>query len=274
MAEHQPFSVAMCVYGGDSPEYFRAAVESILSQTAVPDEVVIVVDGPVPETLDTLLCSFEKDPVFRLIRLLKNLGHGEARRTSLRACTYPLVALMDADDLSVPTRFEKQLAVYAAQPDLSAVSGQIMEFADDPSKPVGRRTIPCTDAELKIYMKKRCPLNQVAVMLKKDDAERVGGYMDWYCDEDYYLWVRMALAGMKFAAVDETLVYVRVGEEMYARRGGWKYFCSERRLQKYMREHKLISYPTYAVNVIKRLIVQVLMPNRLRGWVFQHFARE
>lgn len=264
----------MCVYGGDEPEYFRAAVESILSQTAAPDEVVIVVDGPVPETLVSLLCTYEKDPVFKVIRLPENLGHGEARRKSLAACTHPLVALMDADDLSVPDRFEKQLALFSTQPEVSAVSGQITEFITDPAQPVGKRTIPCTDPELKAYMKKRCPLNQVAVMLKKDDAERVGGYMDWYCDEDYYLWVRMALAGMRFASVDDVLVHVRVGEEMYARRGGWKYFCSERKLQRYMRKHKLISYPTYAVNVTKRLIVQVLLPNRLRGWVFQHFARE
>lgn len=264
----------MCVYGGDSPEHFRAAVESILFQTAAPDEVVIVVDGPVPEELDSLLCTYEKDPVFKVIRLPENLGHGEARRKSLAACTYPLVALMDADDLSVRDRFEKQLALFSAQPEVSAVSGQITEFITDPAQPVGKRTIPCTDPELKAYMKKRCPLNQVAVMLKKDDAERVGGYQDWYCDEDYYLWVRMALAGMKFASSDDVLVHVRVGEEMYARRGGWKYFCSERRLQKYMRKHKLISYPTYAVNVTKRMIVQVLLPNRLRGWVFQHFARE
>ena len=114
----------------------------------------------------------------------------------------------------------------------------------------------------------------VTVMFKKSSVDAVGGFIDWYCDEDYYLWIRMALAGMRFANVADTLVSVRVGEDMYKRRGGWKYFKSEAKLQKFMRKNKVISFSTYTVNVTKRLIVQVLLPNRLRGWVFKKFARE
>lgn len=274
MAEHQPFSVAMCVYGGDSPEFFHTAVESIRHQTVLPNEVILVVDGPVPEQLNQIIDRLEKQPEFRVIRFAENQGHGNARRAGLEACSNELVALMDADDISLPERFEKQLTFFSAHPELSVVGGQISEFVDDPEKSVGKRIVPCEDHELKQYMKKRCPFNQMTVMFRKSDVFSAGGYIDWYCDEDYYLWIRMALQDAKFACTPEVLVNVRVGEEMYARRGGWKYFCSERKLQKYMRKHKLISYPTYAVNVIKRLIVQVLMPNRLRGWVFQHFARE
>lgn len=264
----------MCVYGGDDPEHFQSAVESILRQTVCPNEVVLVVDGPVPAALDSVIRTYEAETIFRVIRLPENRGHGHARRVSLESCSNSLVALMDADDLSVKDRFEIQLRLFQQQPELSAVSGQITEFCTDPAIAVGRRTIPCTDAELKEYMKKRCPLNQVAVMLRKEDAEKVGGYLDWYCDEDYYLWLRMALAGMRFAASKEVLVNVRVGEEMYQRRGGWRYFRSERKLQRFMLNNKIISAPLYCVNVLKRLIVQVLLPNRLRGWVFQHFARE
>lgn len=274
MPEFELFSVAMCVYGGDNPAHFRTAVESILCQTVCPNEVVLVVDGPVPETLDQVIRELDTQPVVHVIRLPENRGHGHARRISLDHCSNSLVALMDADDISVKDRFEIQLRLFQQQPELSVVSGQIAEFCADPSVTVGKRTIPCIDAELKEYMKKRCPLNQVAVMLRKEDAEKVGGYLDWYCDEDYYLWLRMALADMKFAASKEVLVNVRVGEDMYQRRGGWKYFRSERKLQKFMLKNKIISVPLYCANVLKRLTVQVLLPNRLRGWVFQHFARE
>ena len=116
-------------------------------------------------------------------------------------------------------------------------------------------------------------MNQMTVMFRKKDVDAVGGYLDWHCEEDYYLWLRMYLAGMKFANIDEVLVRVRVGEEMYRRRGGWKYFASEAKLQGYMLKHKIIGVPTYVLNVIKRLIVQVLLPNRLRGWVFKKLAR-
>ena len=104
--------------------------------------------------------------------------------------------------------------------------------------------------------------------------EAAGGYVDWYCDEDYYLWLRMALADMRFANVSDDLVNVRVGKEMYRRRGGMKYFKSEAKLQKWMLQRKIIGFGTYLINVTKRLIVQVLLPNRLRGWVFRKFARK
>jgi hypothetical protein len=61
---------------------------------------------------------------------------------------------------------------------------------------------------------------------------------------------------------------------MYRRRGGWKYFKSEKKLQKYMLENKTIGFGTYFANVTKRFIVQILMPNRLRAWAFKKFARE
>jgi len=261
------------VYGGDNPAHFEIAVESILHQTVKPSEVVLVVDGPVPARLDEIISSYEQNPVFKVIRLPENQGHGEARRVGLMNCSHEIVALMDADDVSVSNRFEKQLEVLCADETLSIVGGNIAEFIDSTDNIVGYRTVPQTDAEIKQYLKKRCPMNQVTVMFRKEDVNAVGGYLDWYCDEDYYLWIRMHLAGMRFANIEEVLVNVRVGREAYQRRGGWKYFKSEAKLQKYMLQNRVIELPTYLVNVVERLIVQILLPNRLRSWVFQTFAR-
>ena len=268
------FSVSMCVYGKDDPQFFRAAVESILNQTVTPSEVVLVVDGPVPEALDVVIRGYEAMPIFRVVRFAENQGHGNARRAGLAACSNELVALMDADDLSAPDRFQKQLAKFAGNPSLDIVGGMITEFVGEPDNVVARRDVPLEDQDIKQYMKKRCPMNQVTVMFKKTSVNRVGGFIDWYCDEDYYLWLRMTLAEMQFGNVPDVLVNVRVGEEMYQRRGGKKYFLSEAKLQKYMLDHKIIGFGTYMMNVNKRLIVQVLLPNKLRGWVFQKFARK
>ena len=117
-------------------------------------------------------------------------------------------------------------------------------------------------------------MNLVTVMFKKSCVQEVGGFIDWFCEEDYYLWIRMALGNMKFFNVQENLVNVRVGKEMYQRRGGVKYFNSEAKLQGFMLRNKIISLPRYMINVNKRLIVQVLLPNKLRGWVFKKFARK
>ena len=280
----EDFSVSMCVYGRDNPEHFNASIYSVINQTLKPTEIVLTVDGPIPETIEKVIqnsksiCD-DNGVKFKVIRLGKNMGHGEARRICFDNCSCDLIALMDADDLSVPTRFEKQMDYLASKPDVSVVGGYITEFITvgnptDISKTAGKRFVPETDEDIKLYMQKRCPMNQVTVMFKKADVAEVGGYIDWYCEEDYYLWIRLALAGKKFGNIPENLVNVRVGEEMYQRRGGWKYFKSEAGIQRLLWKKKMIGYPRFLINVSERFVIQILMPNGIRGWLFQRFARE
>jgi glycosyltransferase involved in cell wall biosynthesis len=274
MINQTPFSVSMCVYGGDNAEHFKLAVDSILHQSIQPNEVVLVVDGPVPRHLDAVISEYEQLPCFKVIRLKENRGHGIARRTCLSNCSYNIVALMDADDISVPRRFEKELDVLLNHDNLSIVGGDIAEFIDRPENIVGYRKVPSEDKEIKEYLKKRCPMNQMTVMFRKGDVESVGGYLDWYCEEDYYLWIRMALANMKFANVSDVLVNVRVGKEMYQRRGGWKYFKSEAWLQRFMLKNRIIGPIRCGINLGKRALVQLLLPGSIRRWVFRRFARK
>ncbi len=272
--ENVKFSVAMCIYGKDNPQWLKTAVESILNQTVAPSEVVLVVDGPVPDTLDNVICEYGKKPIFKVVRLKENMGHGEARRISLENCSNEFVAIMDSDDISSPNRFEMQLSLFAKDASLAIVGGNITEFIGEPTNIVGKRVVPENNNDIKEYLKYRCPMNLVTVMFKKTLIESVGGFIDWFCEEDYYLWLRMYLAGMKFGNLSENLVNVRVGEEMYNRRGGVKYFKSEAKLQKFMLQNKIIGFVTYLSNVAKRFIVQVLLPNKIRGFVFKKFARE
>lgn len=264
----------MCVYDGDNAEWFEAAVESILTQTVKPSEVVLVVDGFVSEELDSVIKKYEQIEGFRVIRLEKNQGHGHARRVGLEACVNEYVALMDADDISIPERFEKQLNIFISDPTVDIVGGNITEFVENPECVVSVREVPSTNEEIKTYMKDRCPMNQVTVMFKKSSVEEVGGYIDWFCNEDYYLWIRMALAGMKFSNLKDILVNVRISDDSYQRRGGWKYFISEFKLQNYMLKNRVIGFGQYLINVLKRFIVQVLLPNKIRGWAFKKFARK
>lgn len=273
MMNENAFSVAMCVYNGDCAENVKLAIDSVLNQSLKPDEVVLVVDGPISQSLEEVVRQYEIMPFFKVVRLKENQGHGPARRTAMANCKNEIVALMDADDICVPTRFEEQMEQLKNDSEVAIVGSNIAEFIHSPENIVAYRNVPASDVQIKQYMKRRCPMNQMTVMFRKKDVDAVGGYLDWYCEEDYYLWLRMALANMKFVNIQENLVLVRVGEEMYRRRGGLRYFLSEAKLQKYMWDHKVIGFPIFMVNVAKRLVVQVLLPNRLRGWVFQKFAR-
>lgn len=272
--EKLAFSVSMCVWGGDNPDWFRTAVDSLLAGSRLPDEIVIVVDGPVPAPLDEVIGEYEALPMFNVVRLPENRGHGEARRAGLAACKNDLVAVMDADDISAPDRFARQIPLFEEDPTLSVVGAHITEFIGTPDNIVSRREVMERDEDIKADMKKRCPLNLVTAVFRKSDVDRVGGFIDWHCEEDYYLWLRMAQAGMRFYNLQDPLVNVRVGADMYNRRGGRAYFQSEKKLQKWMLKNKIIGRGTYFVNVGKRFIVQRLLPNRLRGWVFRTFARK
>lgn len=271
------FSVITSVYKRDNPVYVKRALESIsMAQSVKPDEVVLVVDGPVPDELRKLIINTAQTlpELYNVIWLPENKGLGNALRVGVENAKYDIVARMDSDDVSAPDRFEKQIAYMEAHPDCDVVGGQITEFIDSESNIVGKREVPCNHDEILMWLKGRCPFNHMSVTMLRSRVIAVGNYLDWHFNEDYYLWIRMAEAGYRFANLPDTLVNVRVGKEMYARRGGWKYFKSEKGLQDYMFGHKMISLPRYCYNVLGRFVIQVAMPNKLRGFIFQKLFRK
>ena len=230
------FSVCICVYKKDNEIYFKEALDSILNQSLVPNEIVLVVDGKIDNNLQDIIDKFNivckgKKVDLNIVYLEQNVGHGQARKISIENAQYELIALMDADDISRYDRFEKQIKKFKEDDTLSMVGGQIVEIVHDTKNEVGKRMVPIEDKEIKEYLQKRCPFNQMTVMFKKQDVINVGNYIDFFHDEDYYLWVRMYLEGYKFCNLPDTLVDVRINEEFYNRRGGMKYFLSEFRLQ-------------------------------------------
>ncbi len=210
----------------------------------------------------------------RVIHLDKNMGHGVARRRGLCECKNSLVALMDADDISLTNRFELQLRAFTKNQDLSIVGGQIAEFIGTQDNITGIRLVPELNDDIKLYLKKRCPMNQVTVMFKKEDIEKVGGYIDWYCEEDYYLWARMAIANCMFYNLPNILVNVRVGDEMSERRGGLKYFFSEAKMQHFLFKNNLINIFRYMYNLAIRFGGEVVVPSKLRVKLFKLFRKD
>lgn len=273
---HIPFSVCMSVYKNDNPKDVLTALRSIsTAQTVRPTEIILVVDGHIPQELDKTISDFSKGcATLTLLRLEANQGHAVARQTAIETAACEWIAIMDSDDIARVDRFETQLDFIAAHPQVDILGGQIEEFIGTPDNIVGKREVPLHDNDIKQYLKARCPMNFVTIMAKKQVLENAGGIIDWYCEEDYYLWIRLALQNAVFANCPETLVDVRVGAEMYQRRGGWKYFKSERGIQRYMWKHHLISFPRYLYNVLGRFVVQVLMTNRVRSFVFQKLFRK
>lgn len=271
------FSVCTSVYKNDKPEFVRVALDSMLVQQSVkPGEIVLVQDGPVPYDLSHLLLEYKDKygEVLNIIRLDKNGGLGNALKLGVENAKYDIIARMDSDDICLPDRFEKQLAYLESHPECDIVGGQMTEFIDTPANIVGKREVPLINEEIYQYMKSRCALNHVTVMFRKAAVLKAGNYQDWFWNEDYYLWVRMMMAKCQFANLPDVTVNVRSGADQYARRGGKKYFDSEMGIKKLMLEKGMITRKEYIVNYIQRFIIQLMLPNSVRGWVFRTFARK
>jgi len=273
------FSVCICVYDKDNVLYFNEALKSIVNQSLLPNQIVLVVDGEINSKLQTVIDEFRIESTkasvaFDVHYLKENVGHGEARKISIEKAKYELVALMDADDLSKYDRFKQQVEAFEQNSNLSIVGGQIMEIIHDTREDISIRSVPLDDKAIKAYLKTRCPFNQVTVMLKREDVLKVGNYIDFYHNEDYYLWVRMYLKGFEFLNLADVLVDVRINEEFFNRRGGWRYFLSEFRLQKIMYQSNIISLGRFLFNSAIRFVLQVVLTDSIRGFVFKKLFRK
>ena len=273
---NREFAVILSVYAKDQAPFVKRALESIWQlQTVRPAQIVLMVDGPVGEDILGAIEDFKTQcPVLKVVRLSENVGLGNAMRIAMEEVDYEIIARMDSDDISAPSRFEQQLSFFVENADVDVAGGDISEFVGEEENIVAYRRVPKTDKEIKVYIKKRCPLNHVTVMFKKSAVLAAGGYKEQFWNEDYYLWIRMAQCGARMANTGTVLVNVRTGKDMYSRRGGKRYFQSELFLQNYMLKHKMIGPLTYLDNVAKRWIVQRVLPNKLRGWVFRTLARK
>lgn len=259
------FSVLMSVYHKDTAENVEKSINSLLSQTLLPDQIVIVIDGEIPQELSSLIDRFAKaHEIIDVCPLAKCGGLGAALCKGISQCRYDWVARMDSDDISLPDRFEKQIEYLAENRDIDVLGGQIAEYDENMEHFLCTREVPSDHSDIVKKIKYRNPMNHVTVMYKKDMVIRSGSYRECPFFEDYYLWCRMIKQGCRFGNLDSVLVNVRTGEDMYRRRGGKAYNAAIIEFQKKAREAGVINGFEYYRNLMIRLLVSS-MPNSVRG---------
>ena len=274
-SDNYQYSVLMSVYHKENAEYLRTAMDSIWNQTIPTDDFVLVCDGPLTVELDSVIVEMEKKhpDTLHVVRLKTNGGLGNALNIGIKHCKHELVARMDSDDISRPDRCERQLKVFKEHPDVRICSGIVEEFIVSTDQIEARRVPPETQNEIVQFAKKRNPFNHPCVMYKKSAVEAAGGYQDFYLLEDYYLWIRMLQKGITGYNLQEPLLWMRAGSDMYKRRAGWKYAMSQKALFKYMKDSGFIGEGQYMKSAITRT-VSSLMPNSLREFAYKKVLRK
>ena len=270
----EKYSVLMSLYIKEHPDFLRQALDSMITQTIPPDEIVLVEDGPLTDELYGVVDEYKtKYPnLMHIIINDKNLGLGLALNKGLLACMNEFVARMDTDDISKPDRCEKQLKRFREKPELSIVGTHIDEFVDSTDNIISRRIVPLTTQDIYTFAKKRSAFNHPTVMYRKSAVLAEEGYADLKRNQDVDLFGRMLFKGYKAENIDEALLWFRSSDELAMRRKSWEntwsYISTIKKFWK-MGYSSLIDY----IVVLGAQISMYFMPINLQNLIYKRFLR-
>ncbi|ATF41867.1 glycosyltransferase [Weissella paramesenteroides] len=275
-------TILMSIYQGTKFNELELAIDSVLGKQSVKiRHVVLVVDGYITDDVEHgLKCLIEKHlNIIQIIRLAHNSGLAIALNEGMKYISTKLVARMDADDISVYNRFEIQLKMLNTRDNLQLVGGAVDEFIDENDDKISNvvRKMPIKGKEIKKFSKFRNPFNHPTVMFVKKTIDNVGGYRQLGQLEDYYLWLRVILNVERVdldgvANTERILVHMRSGNDLYSRRGSYKYLKNVIYLKTWMLSKGIVNIFEYIFGIIINSIV-TLVPNKLRSYFYLKFLR-
>ncbi|HFI0214591.1 TPA: glycosyltransferase [Streptococcus suis] len=267
----EKFSLLMSVYDGETPEFLEEAFQSLLQSTILPDQIVMVLDGPISHNLQAILEKYEKEFThFTKVSLETNQGLGVALAVGVEACQYDLIARFDCDDILLPNRFQLQLDYFERHAELDLLGGQILEFSA--TSEFGQRRVPVDQDTIVTFAKKRNPFNHMTVMFRKTAIMAAGNYIPLKGYEDYYLWLRLLKAGARVANLPDVLVRARVGSGFSTRRGGSKYLLQTIQAISRFEKEGLLSKSSALYRVLSHSLI-ILLPTGCREFLYRTILR-
>ena len=208
------FSVSLCVYLGNTIQEYIRCLRSILSNTILPNEIVVFVDGPLSFSIEQAHKLIPDTIEIKVVKSDINVGHGLARKNSVENCRNELISIVDVDDFCVKDRFERQINIFINRPEIDIVGGAILEI--NSKGEVFEKILPIAHKDIVDLMKWRCPLNQMTVMFRKSVYDDAGGYVHFYHNEDYYLWYRLMINGANFCNLKEVLMHCHIDDSYFS----------------------------------------------------------
>jgi glycosyltransferase involved in cell wall biosynthesis len=268
------FSLLISVYDKEKPFFLQQALDSIICQTLLPDEVVIVKDGPIKQELNNIIDNFKN--IFQneviIINLDKNYGLGYALSVGIQKCNYDIVARMDSDDISFPNRFSKQINEFVNDDLLDVLGTALEEFLEFPNDYKILKIQPAKHIDIYNKSKYLNPISHPTVMFRKSKVLACGSYQDMPFFEDYFLWIRMLSMGCRFSNLNDILLYFRIGNGMINRRHGFSYFKHEIIFYYQIFKIKYISLSQFIYIIIAKSIIR-LSPIFITKLFYKKFVR-
>lgn len=268
------FSVLISVYWKENFIYLRDALDSVLNQTLVPNEIVLVKDGPLSEELELVIAKYvcEYPEIFKIVTLVENKGLGNALAVGINSCTNELIARMDSDDICFHDRFEKQINHMLKNTEVSVLGTSVREFNVKTNDLDTYRRLPVEFNSIIKFAKFRNPLNHPSVIFKKTDVIAVNSYVDMPFFEDYFLWIRLIKKGYIIENLYEPLLHFRVGNDMIGRRHGHLYLKSELRFITAAKSLRFINLFQYIISILLKTPLR-LIPKSFLLFIYRKFLR-
>lgn len=222
-------AVLLPVYKNDSPIYFREALESLRRQTLRPSRIFIGVDGPVDGDLKAQLKFFSEEIDVVVLWFEENRGLACVLNDLINEAKnvgFDYYARMDADDISLPDRLEKQMSFLEKHPEVDVVGGAIDEI-DEYGERRGKVIVyPEGPEECREFFSKRNPHAHPAVLFRKRFFEKAGcKYRSEYKrNQDTMLWYDGLMKGTVHANIPDVVLKFRITDSMFKkRRNGWTF---------------------------------------------------
>tara|TARA_B100000242_G_C42992568_1_gene460849 strand:- start:205 stop:1029 length:825 start_codon:yes stop_codon:yes gene_type:complete len=231
------FTVLMCTYFKDDPYLLEKSIESVFKNSIKPNFFILTIDGSIPKTNERIIKKICNKYPIELNIIKKNIGLALALNNALKLVKTEWVARADSDDINLHDRFKKQLELTNKKFDV--IGSNILEIDKIGNLPKLSKNIPVSNSDIRKYLKLRNPFNHMTVFYKTKLINSVGGYPNIYLREDYGLWAKLFKKGAIFHNIDEVLVHVNGGKNLYKRRRGLKNAIAESKLQFLLYQYKI-----------------------------------
>ena len=262
-------AVIMSLYKSDILEYVRLAVNSILNQSYKGFDFYIQYDGYVQNDIDIYLSSLNDDRVY-IYRRENNKGLAYSLNELLNIVMpmgYEYIARMDADDISMPDRFEKQIVYMETHLETGCLGTWAIEIKSDGSEYYRKQMPETHEGCRKQFMIRDCMIHPT-VMFRRSYIEKAGLYsLDTYFGEDTMMWAQGFAAGCKFANVPEYLFMFRLNDDFFNRRRGWKHAKGILTLR--WKVNKMLHYPMKAYLYAIAYAGAKMMPTSILNMIYK-----